>query len=67
MEERGVTLDEIEYVLRNYELSQPGRPSGTRYVGTVPSGRKLSVCVTLDSNLSAKVIVKSVFWDNEEK
>lgn len=65
MRERGVSKEQVEQVLLNYHFSQPGNPDGQMYVGRCGQERDLCVCITADSDLQGRVIVKTVFWKGE--
>lgn len=66
MTQRGVTEEEVLFVLLNCHSSFPGNPNGTQYVGTILGKSDLVVCVTQDSSLNGTVVIKSVFWREGE-
>lgn len=66
MRTRGVTLDEIEQVLRSPSVTMRTPESSIQYEGTFPSGRTLKVWVVANENPKGRKVVKSVAWKGED-
>ncbi len=62
MKQRGITMDQIEFVLTAHDFSVPSKKGGTEIWRTFPDGRQLKVWVTNELPLGNRVIIKSASW-----
>ena len=62
MKQRSVTVSDISYTLRNYELTLPGDSDGLAVLKTFPDGRILKVWIVENSMACDPLTIKSVAW-----
>jgi hypothetical protein len=55
MRRRGITEQEVEYCLQNYDITYPGRAGATIYKGYVQSGKRIKVVI--NDSTEPKVII----------
>lgn len=58
--ERGVSRDDVIFVLEHYTLSVPAHKGGVKYTATLTDGRRLSVVLVRPLDVSKTNVVKTV-------
>lgn len=57
--ERGISRDDVIFVLEHYTLSVPAHKGGVKYSATLPDGRQLSVVLIRPLDVAKTNVVKT--------
>jgi len=63
MKQRAVTVEEISFTLRNFDLTYPGNDNGLAVLKLFPDGRILKVWIAESSLHIDPLTIKSVAWE----
>lgn len=66
MEERGITKEDIEFVLQSCDMHLPGDNGGTCHVGLAANGKELKVWTVGPITHDGRVIVKTAAWREQK-
>ncbi|MFF2296984.1 DUF4258 domain-containing protein [Arthrobacter sp. NPDC058127] len=62
MRRRGITEEDVRAALEHWNTSVPGKSAPVCYIGTVPDGRTLQVCLSDTVGSQATIDVVTAYW-----
>ena len=60
-DERAISRSDVEYVLKHFDMSMPGRGRAVKYLGTLPDGRRVAVVLVRPFDVTKVNVVKTTF------